>query len=165
MSIDYYNTVINPDGLPVLGINNNVEKPPPLPNPQTHTETEPDSSIENRRAITVEIRSVYKLFSTFMFSLTFSYFLLFPFGYVNTVDLIMSIISHYYVFNNDVKFLSIHTIYLILRFGIAIYLKFIEYLGYYFVYSFINTCTIITLVSDHNNIIRSEFQRRLDNVV
>ena len=164
MSLAYYNHVINPDGVSVLGINNSVEKPSPLPEPESQNQTE-TSEIENRRAITVEIRSVYKLLSTLMFSLTFSYFLLFPFGYVNTVDMIMSIISHYYVFKNDVKFLSIHTIYLILRFGIAIYLKFIEYLGYYFVYSFINTCTIITLVADHNNIIRSQFQRRLDNVV
>ena len=149
MSLAYYNQVINPDGVSVLGINNSVEKPLPFSEPE----------------ITIEIRSVYKLLSTVMFSLTFSYFLLFPFGYVNTVDMIMSVISHYYVFKNDVKFLSIHTIYLILRFCIAVYLKFIEYLGYYFVYSFINTCTIITLVADHNNIITSQFQRRLDNVV
>ena len=149
MSLAYYNQVINPDGVSVLGINNSVEKPLPFSEPE----------------ITIEIRSVYKLLSTLMFSLTFSYFLLFPFGYVNTVDMIMSVISHYYVFKNDVKFLSIHTIYLILRFCIAVYLKFIEYLGYYFVYSFINTCTIITLVADHNNIITSQFQRRLDNVV
>jgi len=163
MSLAYYNQVINPDGVSVLGINNSVEKPLPFSEPEIQNQTE--TEIENRQAITIEIRSVYKLLSTLMFSLTFSYFLLFPFGYVNTVDMIMSVISHYYVFKNDVKFLSIHTIYLILRFCIAMYLKFIEYLGYYFVYSFINTCTIITLVADHNNIITSQFQRRLDNVV
>tara|TARA_B100000401_G_scaffold431712_1_gene368132 strand:+ start:135 stop:626 length:492 start_codon:yes stop_codon:yes gene_type:complete len=163
MSLAYYNQVINPDGVSVLGINNSVEKPSPLPETETQTQTEIE--IENRQVIIIEIRSVYKLLSTLMFSLTFSYFLLFPFGYINTIDMVMSIISHYYVFKNDVKFLSIHTVYLILRFFIAIYFKFIEYLGYYFVYSFINTCTIITLVADHNNIITSRIQRRLDNVV
>tara|TARA_B100000287_G_scaffold47331_1_gene42184 strand:- start:601 stop:1092 length:492 start_codon:yes stop_codon:yes gene_type:complete len=163
MSLAYYNQVINPDGVSVLGINNSVEKPSPLQETETQNQTEIE--IENRQVIIIEIRSVYKLLSTLMFSLTFSYFLLFPFGYINTIDMVMSIISHYYVFKNDVKFLSIHTVYLILRFFIAIYFKFIEYLGYYFVYSFINTCTIITLVADHNNIITSRIQRRLDNVV
>ena len=163
MSLAYYNQVINPDGVSVLGINNSVEKPSPLQETETQNQTEIE--IENRQVIIIEIRSFYKLLSTLMFSLTFSYFLLFPFGYINTIDMVMSIISHYYVFKNDVKFLSIHTVYLILRFFIAIYFKFIEYLGYYFVYSFINTCTIITLVADHNNIITSRIQRRLDNVV
>ena len=163
MSLAYYNQVINPDGVSVLGINNSVEKPSPLQETETQNQTEIE--IENRQVIIIEIRSVYKLLSTLMFSLTFSYFLLFPFGYINTIDMVMSIISHYYVFKNDVKFLSIHTVYLILRFFIAIHFKFIEYLGYYFVYSFINTCTIITLVADHNNIITSRIQRRLDNVV
>ena len=41
MSLSYYNEVINPDGLPILGINNSIEKPPPLPDPETQNQTEP----------------------------------------------------------------------------------------------------------------------------
>ena len=35
---EYYNVVINPDDIPVLGINEAVERPPPLPLPEPEPE-------------------------------------------------------------------------------------------------------------------------------
>lgn len=165
MSLSYYNEVINPDGLPILGINNSIEKPPPLPDPETQNQTEPEPESENQQIVIFEIRPMYKLSMTSMFILTFCYILFFPDGYINILDMIMSCISHYYVFKNDVKFLQIHTVYLMLRFILAVHFRFIEYLGYYFIYAFINTCAILTLVSDQNNYFRAQVQQSLNNVV
>ena len=35
---EYYNVVINPDDIPVIGIDNTAERPPPLPEPEPEPE-------------------------------------------------------------------------------------------------------------------------------
>ncbi len=55
---EYYNIVINPDDIPVLGIDNTAERPPPLPLPEPEPERNHTRNIDVRN---VKIRSVYKL--------------------------------------------------------------------------------------------------------
>ena len=54
---EYYNVVINPDDIPVIGIDNTAERPPPLPEPEPEPEQIRARNIDLRR---VQIRSVYK---------------------------------------------------------------------------------------------------------
>jgi hypothetical protein len=104
---EYYNVIINPDDTPVLGINDAVERPPPLPLP------EPEQI--HRRNIdirSVKIRSVYKFIHFIMLFTTIMYTIMISDNYQSLMDTFMSAISYVSVLENKIDILKIHTFYL-----------------------------------------------------
>ena len=65
---EYYNVVLNPGDVPILGINDTVERPEPLPEPEPEPRTIIHFDIR-----TIEIRKIYKFLHLIMFLLTFMY--------------------------------------------------------------------------------------------
>jgi len=120
---EYYNVVINPDDIPVLGINEAVERPPPLPLPEPEPEQIHRRNIDIR---SVQIRSVYKFIHFIMLFTTIMYTIM-------------------------IDILKIHTFYLSMCFTLASYNLYFEYIGYYFVYSILNMCTAVHLSLDRRD--------------
>ncbi len=145
---EYYNVVINPDDTPVLGINDAVERPPPLPLPEPELERTHTRNIDIR---SVKIRSVYKFIHFIMLFTTIMYTIMVSDNYQSLMDTFMSAISYVSVLENKIDILKIHTFYLSACFTLASYNLYFEYIGYYFVYSLLNISTIVHLSLDRRD--------------
>ena len=145
---EYYNVIINPDDTPVLGIDNTVERPPPLPEPEPEPEQIRARNIDVRR---VQIRSVYKFIHFIMLFTTIMYTIMVSDNYQSLMDTFMSAISYVSVLENKIDILKIHTFYLSACFTLASYNLYFEYIGYYFVYSILNMCTAVHLSLDRRD--------------
>jgi len=162
---EYYNVVINPGDVPVLGINDAVQRPPPLPvtepvQEQNRIQTM-DINIRN-----VKIRNVYKFFHINMFILTLSYNILLMQDYITILDIILSFIECLYISENNENFIKVHTFYLVISFSFTASEKMYEFMGYYFIYSVINVFTFITLMLDRHVYFTEQLRLRIDqNVV
>ena len=143
---EYYNVVINPDDTPVLGIDNTVERPPPLP--------EPEPERIHRRNIdirSVQIRSVYKFIHFIMLFTTIMYTIMLSDDYHSVMDTVLSAVCYVSVLENKIDILKIHTFYLSMCFTLASYNLYFEYIGYYFIYSILNMCTAVHLSLDRRD--------------
>lgn len=145
---EYYNVVINPDDTPVLGINDAVERPPPLPLPEPEPERIHRRNIDIR---SVEIRSVYKFIHFIMLFTTIMYTIMFTDDYHSVMDTVLSAVCYVSVLENKIDILKIHTFYLSACFTLASYNLYFEYIGYYFIYSILNMCTAVHLTLDRRD--------------
>ena len=143
---EYYNVVINPDDIPVLGIDNTAERPPPLPEPEPERNHTRNIDIRS-----VKIRSVYKFIHFIMLFTTIMYTIMVSDDYQSLMDTFMSAISYVSVLENKIDILKIHTFYLSACFTLASYNLYFEYIGYYFVYSLLNISTIVHLSLDRRD--------------
>ena len=143
---EYYNVVINPDDTPVLGINEAVERPPPLPLPEPERIHRRNIDIRS-----VEIRSVYKFIHFIMLFTTIMYTIMFTDDYHSVMDTVLSAVCYVSVLENKIDILKIHTFYLSACFTLASYNLYFEYIGYYFIYSILNMCTAVHLTLDRRD--------------
>ena len=145
---EYYNVIINPGGIPVIGINDAVERPPPLPLPEPEPERIHRRNIDIR---SVEIRSVYKFIHFIMLFTTIMYTIMFTDDYHSVMDTVLSAVCYVSVLENKIDILKIHTFYLSACFTLASYNLYFEYIGYYFIYSILNMCTAVHLTLDRRD--------------
>ena len=145
---EYYNVIINPDDTPVIGINDAVERPPPLPLPEPEPERIHRRNIDIR---SVEIRSVYKFIHFIMLFTTIMYTIMFTDDYHSVMDTVLSAVCYVSVLENKIDILKIHTFYLSACFTLASYNLYFEYIGYYFIYSILNMCTAVHLTLDRRD--------------
>jgi len=146
---EYYNVVLNPGDVPILGINDTVERPEPLPEPEPEPRTIIHFDIR-----TIEIRKIYKFLHLIMFLLTFMYSLMTieeEGGHLVVIDMIMSATSYFSVLENNINTLKIHVMYLAINFTFASYYLYFEYIVYYFLYTILDICTIIHLILDRRD--------------
>jgi len=143
---EYYNVVINPGDVPVLGIDDTVQRPPPLPDIEPEPEPQPVNHFDIR---TIEIRKIYKFLHFIMFLITFIYSVIRDEETI--VDMVMSVTSYFSVMENNINILKIHVIYLAINFSFATYYLYFEYMAYYFVYTILDICTIIHLIIDRRD--------------
>jgi hypothetical protein len=145
---EYYNVIINPDDTPVLGINEAVERPPPLPLPEPEPERIHRRNIDIR---SVEIRSVYKFIHFIMLFTTIMYTIMFTDDYHSVMDTVLSAVCYVSVLENKIDILKIHTFYLSACFTLASYNSNFLYIIYYFIYSILNMCTAVHLTLDRRD--------------
>ena len=143
---EYYNVIINPDDTPVLGINEAVERPPPLPLPEPERIHRRNIDIRS-----VEIRKVYKFIHFIMLFTTIMYTIMFTDDYHSVMDTVLSAVCYVSVLENKIDILKIHTFYLSACFTLASYNLYFEYIGYYFIYSILNMCTAVHLTLDRRD--------------
>jgi hypothetical protein len=145
---EYYNVVINPDDTPVLGINEAVERPPPLPLPEPEPERIHRRNIDIR---SVQIRSVYKFIHFIMLFTTIMYTIMLSDDYQLIMDTFLSAVCYISVLENKIDILKIHTLYLSMCFTLASYNSNFLYIIYYFIYSILNMCTAVHLTLDRRD--------------
>jgi len=145
---EYYNVIINPGGIPVIGINDAVERPPPLPLPEPEPERIHRRNIDIR---SVQIRSVYKFIHFIMFFTTIMYTIMFTDDYQLIIDTFLSALCYLSVLENKIDILKIHTFYLSACFTLASYNWNFLYIIYYFIYSILNMCTAVHLTLDRRD--------------
>jgi len=143
---EYYNVVLNPGDVPVLGIDDTVERPQPLPLPEP--EQQPVIHFDIR---TVEIRKIYKFLHFIIFFVTFMFSVTTMEDHLAFVDMVMSATSYFSVLENNINILKIHVVYLAINFTFATYYLYLEYIGYYFLYTILDICTIIHLIIDRRD--------------
>ena len=147
---EYYNVVINPGDIPVIGIDDTAERPLPLPVPEPEPVPE-RNHMRNIDVRSVKIRSVYKFIHFIMLFTTIMYTIMISDNYQSLMDTFMSAISYVSVLENKIDILKIHTFYLSMCFTLATYNLYFEYIGYYFVYSLLNISTIVHLSLDRRD--------------
>ena len=145
---EYYNVIINPGGIPVIGINDAVERPPPLPLPEPEPERIHMRNIDIR---SVQIRSVYKFIHFIMLFTTIMYTIMFTDDYQLIIDTFLSALCYLSVLENKIDILKIHTFYLSTCFTLASYNLNFLYIIYYFIYSILNMCTAVHLTLDRRD--------------
>ena len=145
---EYYNVVINPGDIPVLGIDDTAERPLPLPDPEPEPERNHVRNIDVR---SVKIRGVYKFMHFIMLFITIMSTIMVSDNYQSLMDTFMSAISYVSALENKIDILKIHTFYLSTCFTLATYNLYFEYIGYYFVYSLLNISTIVHLSLDRRD--------------
>jgi len=145
---EYYNVVINPGDIPVLGIDDTAERPLPLPDPEPEPERNHVRNIDVR---SVQIRSVYKFMHFIMLFITIMGTIMISDNYRTLMDTFMSAISYVSILENNIYILKMHIFYLSVCFTLASYNFYFEYIIYYFVYSLLNVCTLVHLAFDRRD--------------
>jgi hypothetical protein len=145
---EYYNVVINPGDIPVLGIDDTAERPLPLPDPEPEPERNHVRNIDVR---SVKIRGVYKFMHFIMLFITIMGTIMISDNYRTLMDTFMSAISYVSVLENNIYILKMHIFYLSVCFTLASYNFHFEYIIYYFVYSLLNVCTLVHLAFDRRD--------------
>tara|TARA_B100000427_G_scaffold112609_1_gene93327 strand:- start:4250 stop:4744 length:495 start_codon:yes stop_codon:yes gene_type:complete len=146
---EYYNVVINPGDVPVLGIDDTVQRPPPLPDIEPEPEPQPVNYFDMRD---VEIRKIYKFTHALMFFGTLMYTLSSSIEDQQViVDMMLSAVSYFSVLENNINILKMHTVYLAINFSFTTYYLHFDYLAYYFIYTILNICTIVHLIIDRRD--------------
>lgn len=145
---EYYNVVINPGDIPVLGIDDTAERPLPLPDPEPEPERNHVRNIDVR---SVQIRSVYKFMHFIMLFITIMGTIMVSDNYRSLMDTFMSAISYVSILENNIYILKMHIFYLSVCFTLASYNFYFEYIIYYFVYNLLNVCTLVHLAFDRRD--------------
>jgi len=145
---EYYNVIINPGDIPVIGIDNTVERPPPLPEPEPEPERTHTRNIDIR---SVQIRGVYKFIHFIMLFITIMGTIMISDNYRSLMDTFMSAISYVSILENNIYILKMHIFYLSVCFTLASYNFYFEYIIYYFVYNLLNVCTLVHLAFDRRD--------------
>ena len=101
---EYYNVVINPGDIPVLGIDDTAERPLPLPDPEPEPERNHVRNIDVR---SVQIRSVYKFMHFIMLFITIMGTIMVSDNYRSLMDTFMSAISYVSVLENNIYIYSL----------------------------------------------------------
>jgi hypothetical protein len=145
---EYYNVVINPGDIPVLGIDDTAERPLPLPDPEPEPERNHVRNIDVR---SVKIRGVYKFMHFIMLFITIMSTIMVSDNYQSLVDTFLSAITYISVLENNVNILFYVVFYFALCFSLATYNLYFEYTAYYFIYSLLNISTIVHLSLDRRD--------------
>jgi len=134
----YYNQVRQPNGVPALGIN--LEMQPQSTDisnfePETEPELEPETEVESMDIIFNKIVYVSIFFMNCMFTFTVS-------NLINIINLLFSSIGLYGILQKNMKCVYFHTIYLLIGLIMFIYVSIEMYIIYYSVYIILNIITI-----------------------
>ena len=130
----YYNHVQQPDGVPAIGIN--LEMQPPIrEEPEPEPESEPESVYERTDILFTKISHVTTFFVNCLFTLIL-------YNILNIINLILSMLCLYGISKEDMKYVYFHTVYLIICLIMAIYVVSDVYIIYYSTYTVLNLITI-----------------------
>ena len=132
----YYNHVRQPDGVPAIGIN--LEMQPPIreeSEPEPEPEPEPDSVYERTDILFTKISHVTIFCVNCLFTLIL-------YNILNIINLILSILCLYGISKENMKYVYFHTVYLIACLIMAIYVVSDVYIIYYSTYTVLNLITI-----------------------
>ena len=122
----YYNHVQQPDGVPVIGIN--LEMQPPI-------QEEPEPVYERTDILFTKISHVTIFCMNCLFTLIL-------YNILNIINLILSMLCLYGISKEDMKYVYFHTVYLIICLIMAIYVISDVYIIYYSTYIVLNLITI-----------------------
>jgi hypothetical protein len=132
----YYNHVRQPNGAPALGIN--LEMQPPStdisnfdPEPETETEHEP----ERLDILFNKIAHLFIFFTNCLFTFILP-------NLINILNLVFSGTVVYGILQKNMKYVYLHTIYLLMGLIMFIYVSIDTYIIYYSVYTILNIITI-----------------------
>ena len=130
----YYNHVQQPDGVPAIGIN--LEMQPPIrEEPEPEPEPEPESVYERTDILFTKISHVTIFCVNCLFTLIL-------YNILNIINLILSMLCLYGISKEDMKYVYFHTVYLIICLIMAIYVVSDVYIIYYSTYTVLNLITI-----------------------
>lgn len=128
----YYNHVQQPDGVPAIGIN--LEMQPPI-REEPEPEPEPESVYERTDILFTKISHVTIFCVNCLFTLIL-------YNILNIINLILSMLCLYGISKEDMKYVYFHTVYLIICLIMAIYVVSDVYIIYYSTYTVLNLITI-----------------------
>ena len=123
----YYNQVQQPDGVPAIGIN--LEMQPPVqeePEPESEPEPEPER---------LEITHVFIFFTNCIFTFTLPIL-------INIINLAFSGTVVYGILQKNMRYVYFHTVYLCIGLILSIYVMIDMYILYYSVYIVLNIITL-----------------------
>ena len=130
----YYNHVQQPDGVPAIGIN--LEMQPPIrEEPEPEPEPESESVYERTDILFTKISHVTIFCVNCLFTLIL-------YNILNIINLILSMLCLYGISKEDMKYVYFHTVYLIICLIMAIYVVSDVYIIYYSTYTVLNLITI-----------------------
>ena len=132
----YYNHVQQPNGVPAIGIN--LEMQPPVqeneelePEPESESESEP----ERLDMLFNKITHLFIIFTNCLFTFILP-------NLINILNLVFSGTVVYGILQKNMKYVYFHTIYLLMGLIMFIYVSIDTYIIYYSVYTILNIITI-----------------------
>ena len=125
----YYNQVQQPDGVPAIGINLEMQ-PPVQEEPEPESEPEPEPEPER-----LEITHVFIFFTNCIFTFTLPIL-------INIINLAFSGTVVYGILQKNMRYVYFHTVYLCIGLILSIYVMIDMYILYYSVYIVLNIITL-----------------------
>jgi hypothetical protein len=132
----YYNQVQQPNGVPAIGINLEMQ-PPVQEEPEPEPEPEPESEPEPER-LDILFNKIAHLF-IFFTNCLFTFIL--P-NLINIINLVFSGTVVYGILQKNMKYVYFHTIYLCIGLILSLYVMIDMYILYYSVYAVLNIITL-----------------------
>jgi len=132
----YYNHVQQPNGVPAIGIN--LEMQPPVqeePEPEPESEPEYGHELERLDILFNKIAHLFIFFTNCLFTFILP-------NLINIINLVFSGTVVYGILQMNMKYVYFHTIYLIIGLIMFIYVSIDTYILYYSVYTILNIITI-----------------------
>ena len=130
----YYNQVQQPDGVPAIGIN--LEMQPPVqeePEPESEPESEPEP--ERLDVLFNKITHVFIFFTNCIFTFTLPIL-------INIINLAFSGTVVYGILQKNMRYVYFHTVYLCIGLILSLYVMIDMYILYYSVYIVLNIITL-----------------------
>ena len=130
----YYNQVQQPNGVPAIGIN--LEMQPPVqeePEPEPEPESEPEP--ERLDILFNKIAHLFIFFTNCLFTFILP-------NLINIINLVFSGTVVYGILQKNMKYVYFHTIYLCIGLILSIYVMIDMYILYYSVYILLNIITL-----------------------
>ena len=130
----YYNQVQQPNGVPAIGIN--LEMQPPVqeePEPEPEPESEPEP--ERLDILFNKIAHLFIFFTNCLFTFILP-------NLINIINLVFSGTVIYGILQKNMKYVYFHTIYLCIGLILSLYVMIDMYILYYSVYAVLNIITL-----------------------
>ena len=130
----YYNQVQQPNGVPAIGIN--LEMQPPIqeePEPEPESESEPEP--ERLDILFNKIAHLFIFFTNCLFTFILP-------NLINIINLVFSGTVIYGILQKNMKYVYFHTIYLCIGLILSLYVMIDMYILYYSVYAVLNIITL-----------------------
>ena len=130
----YYNQVQQPNGVPAIGIN--LEMQPPVqeePEPEPEPESEPEP--ERLDILFNKIAHLFIFFTNCLFTFILP-------NLINIINLVFSGTVVYGILQKNMKYVYFHTIYLCIGLILSLYVMIDMYILYYSVYAVLNIITL-----------------------
>jgi hypothetical protein len=130
----YYNQVQQPNGVPAIGIN--LEMQPPVqeePEPEPESESEPEP--ERLDILFNKIAHLFIFFTNCLFTFILP-------NLINIINLVFSGTVVYGILQKNMKYVYFHTIYLCIGLILSLYVMIDMYILYYSVYAVLNIITL-----------------------
>jgi hypothetical protein len=126
----YYNQVQQPNGVPAIGIN--LEMQPPV---QEEPEPEPEPEPERLDILFNKIAHLFIFFTNCLFTFILP-------NLINIINLVFSGTVVYGILQKNMKYVYFHTIYLCIGLILSLYVMIDMYILYYSVYAVLNIITL-----------------------